>query len=84
MNKRDPFSAQQKKKLLSLGAHLFSQKKFYEAHEAWEEIWLRESGQTKKIYQGLIILAAGFHHLQKGKNKRAFQAFQKSFKKLVE
>lgn len=45
---------------------LFNDGKFFEAHEAWEEIWLIESEPEKTFLQGLIQVAAAFHHAQRG------------------
>ena len=44
------------------GAKLFDAGAFWEAHEAWENRWRRESDeQTRRTLQGLIQIAAGFH-----------------------
>ncbi|MFQ5844332.1 MAG: DUF309 domain-containing protein [Planctomycetota bacterium] len=44
------------------GADLFNRGEFYEAHEAWEEVWHEDEGPHKAYYQALIQVAAGFHH----------------------
>lgn len=44
------------------GADLFNRAEFYEAHEAWEEVWHEDEGPYKDYYQGLIQVAAGLHH----------------------
>jgi len=51
------------------GIELFNAGKFFEAHEAWEEIWLGERGGEKAFLQGLIQVAAAFHHQQRGNRK---------------
>jgi predicted metal-dependent hydrolase len=51
----------------------FNAREFFEAHEAWEELWLRESGPEKAFLQGLIQLAAAFHHYGRG-NPRGAQS----------
>jgi uncharacterized protein len=40
----------------------FNARRFFEAHEAWEEIWLVENEPEKTFLQGIIQIAAGFHH----------------------
>jgi hypothetical protein len=46
------------------GARLFDEGAFFEAHEAWEARWLRETDETRRrLLQGLIQVAAGFHKL---------------------
>jgi predicted metal-dependent hydrolase len=56
----------EKKKKFELGLELFNSQKFFEAHEIWEEIWLVESEPEKTFLQGLIQLAAAYHHYERG------------------
>lgn len=58
-------SAERKKKFEEGLAH-FNAGKFFEAHEFWEEIWLREPEPEKTFLQGLIQITAAFHHHQRG------------------
>ncbi len=58
-------SAEREKKFEEGLAH-FNAKKFFEAHEFWEEIWLVESEPEKTFLQGLIQVTAAFHHRQRG------------------
>jgi hypothetical protein len=39
---------------------------FFEAHEHWELIWLTAPEPEKTFLQGLIQVAAAFHHFQRG------------------
>ena len=48
------------------GVELFNAHEFWHAHEAWEELWLEESGDAKQFLQGLIQLAAAYHHVKRG------------------
>jgi uncharacterized protein len=48
------------------GIELFNRGLFFEAHEAWEQAWLRSSGQEKLFYQGLIQAAAAILHVERG------------------
>lgn len=57
-------SADRKKKF-EVGLAHFNTEKFFEAHEFWEEIWLVESEPEKTFLQGLIQVAAAFHHFQR-------------------
>jgi len=46
------------------GARLFDRGLYFEAHEAWEEHWLVETGATeRRLLQGLIQIAAALHKL---------------------
>jgi hypothetical protein len=40
----------------------FNAREFFEAHEVWEEIWLVEAEPEKTFLQGIIQIAAAFHH----------------------
>src|SRR5579863_1513197 len=44
----------------------FNARKFFEAHEVWEEIWLVEFEPEKTFLQGLIQIAAAYHHYGRG------------------
>ena len=46
---------------LSRGAELFNRGLYWEAHEAWEELWLELEDEPKLFVQGLIQLAAAYH-----------------------
>lgn len=45
-----------------LGIGHFNAGEFFEAHEVWEEIWLEAPESEKPFLQGLIQIAAAFHH----------------------
>jgi predicted metal-dependent hydrolase len=40
----------------------FNARRFFDAHEVWEEIWLVENEPEKTFLQGIIQIAAAFHH----------------------
>jgi uncharacterized protein len=46
---------------LARGAELFNQGLYWEAHEAWEELWLELEDEPKIFVQGLIQAAAAGH-----------------------
>lgn len=43
----------------------FNRGEYYEAHDALEHLWLRESGETARFFKGLIQFAGAFVHLRK-------------------
>ncbi len=43
------------------GAVLFNIGAYWEAHEAWEPPWLGAEGLDKRLYAGVILLAAALH-----------------------
>ena len=44
------------------GEEHFNSRRFFEAHESWEEIWLKSHGTERRHLQGIIQIAAAFHH----------------------
>lgn len=44
------------------GLEQFNRRLFFEAHETWEEIWLPSLEPERTFLQGIIQVAAGFHH----------------------
>jgi uncharacterized protein len=48
------------------GIQHFNAGRYFDAHEVWEEIWLRAAGESKLFYQMLIQAAVGLHHFERG------------------
>lgn len=61
----------------------FNSGRFFEAHEDWEELWLAESEPDKTFLQGLIQLAAAFHHSARGNRRGAESLFAAGIAKLA-
>ena len=59
--------------LFESGVALFNSRHFFEAHEAWEEIWLHAQPPEKTFLQGLIQVTAAFHHHSR-ENLRGFKS----------
>ncbi|HUP59899.1 MAG TPA: DUF309 domain-containing protein [Thermoanaerobaculia bacterium] len=67
---------------LARGIELFNSHEFWHAHEAWEKIWLASSGDERRFLQGLIQLAAAYHHVQRGTYRGGIRLFDAAFEKL--
>jgi|SRR6185436_10228828 len=67
---------------LIAGIDQFNDHHFWHAHEKWEEIWLQASGDEKRFLQGLIQLAAAYHHVQRGTLRGAVRLFDAALAKL--
>lgn len=50
---------------LAEGVRLFNARKFFEAHEAIEALWLNAHGEEKVFLHGLVQVAAAFHHFER-------------------
>ncbi|TAK64762.1 MAG: DUF309 domain-containing protein [Bacteroidetes bacterium] len=62
----------------NLGIKLFNEQQFWHAHEAWEAIWRRHPEEERVFLQGLIQLAAAYHHYI---SRRSFRGMVNNFKK---
>ena len=67
---------------IAKGVELFNAQHFWHAHEAWEELWLHASGEDKIFLQGLIQLAAAYHHVQRGTYRGGVRLFDAALRKL--
>jgi uncharacterized protein len=65
-----------------LGIELFNQGRFFECHEAWEEVWKRSHGDEKLFYQGLIQAAVAILHAERGNRDGARRLWAKARAKL--
>jgi len=55
-----------KHELFQRGLDCFNRREFFTCHELLEEIWLEETEEEKPFYQGIIQVAAAFHHYLNG------------------
>ena len=64
------------------GLALYGAGEFWEAHEAWEGVWLKHPEPERLFIQGLILLAAAFHQQKRGIYKGVTNHLKKAFPKL--
>jgi predicted metal-dependent hydrolase len=60
------------------GVRYFNDCDFFEAHEAWEELWTDYQGPSRKFYQGLIQVAVCLHHFGNGNARGAIKLYHSS------
>ena len=53
--------------LLQLGIDLYNAGHYWNAHEAWEEVWLESERGMRNFYQGLIQVSAAFVHVTRNR-----------------
>lgn len=70
--------------LLADGINFFNAGRYFEAHEAWEDLWRQTQGPLRLFYQGLVQAAVGLHHLAHGNPNGARTQITKSLSKLEE
>jgi uncharacterized protein len=61
----------EKEEKFERGLRHFNAREFFEAHEVWEEVWLIEAEPEKTFLQGIIQIAAAFHHYRRGNSDGA-------------
>jgi hypothetical protein len=54
--------SREKDRLYREGLEAFNSGRFFEAHELWEDLWRETPEPDKRFLQGLIHVAAAFHH----------------------
>jgi uncharacterized protein len=81
MNPKQPVTSNQQQ--IARGVALFNSHDFWHAHEAWETIWLTADGDEKRFLQGLIQLAAAYHHVKRGTLRGAIRLFDAAAAKLA-
>ena len=50
--------------LFKQGIEYFNSEYFFEAHDAFEEIWMDIRGNDRRFFQGLVQVSTGFYHLR--------------------
>ncbi|MDP1827249.1 MAG: DUF309 domain-containing protein [Archangium sp.] len=68
---------------LRAGRELFNQGRHFDAHEVWEVAWRKEEGETKRLLQALILVAAGCHKATKNEPRGAVKLLGTALEKLA-
>lgn len=66
------------------GVRRFNALRFWDAHESWEELWLEAESELDQFLQGLIQLAAAYHHVQRGTLPGGVRLFDAALRRLAE
>ena len=62
------------------GLRLFNAGEYFEAHEALESAWREETGEVRRLYQGILEAAVTYLHIQRGKYKGAVKVYGRGMK----
>jgi uncharacterized protein len=68
--------------LLRLGVDLYNAGHYWNAHEAWEEVWLEAPNELRAFYQGLIQVTAAFVHVTRDEYPGSVRLLQAGIAKL--
>ncbi len=83
VNGRESFmDSHEKDRLFQKGLDAFNSAHFYDAHEHWEEVWLETPNPEKLFLQGLIQVAAAFHHYSRANSRGCRNLLQAGLNKL--
>lgn len=58
--------ASEERRLMAEGARLFNAERFFDCHEVWEDVWNAQPPAERKFLQGLIQIAVGCEHFNRG------------------
>jgi sugar phosphate isomerase/epimerase len=53
------------------GIRLFNAGEYYECHEVIEHEWHAERGEIRRLYQGILQIGVGLHHIRSGNQRGA-------------
>lgn len=65
------------------GVEHFNALEFWHAHESWEEIWLEAETDVEQFLQGMIQLAAAYHHMKRGTYRGGVRLFDAALRRLA-
>jgi uncharacterized protein len=65
-------------KFFEEGISLFNAGRYFECHEAWEQVWKGSSGAERFFYQGLIQAAVAILHAERGNFRGAASIYGKA------
>lgn len=76
-------TAAEQRALARAGIDHFNAGRYFEAHEAWEEIWRSTTPEPKELWRGLIQVAVGlYHHLERGNAAAARRVLARGLRRL--
>lgn len=64
------------------GVEHFNALEFWDAHEAWEDLWLVAETDVEQFLQGLIQVAAAYHHMKRGTFRGGVRLFDAGLRRL--
>jgi uncharacterized protein len=72
----------EKNRLYAEGLEAFNSRQFFEAHELWEDVWRVTPGPDRRFLQGLIQVAAAFHHFSRSNIRGTRNLLREGLRKL--
>ena len=66
-----------------VGIQMFNAREFFEAHEVLEDLWRDAVGPHRDLYQGILQIGVGFHHLLNGNHHGATTLLERGIVRLT-
>ncbi len=79
---QESLATRDKEDIMRSVSALFSDEKYWEAHEVMESLWKHSKGDERKFYRGLILLSASMVHYQMLSFDKAIEMFNSAVKML--
>ena len=73
---------EQPPELLKRGIEQFNRGEFFEQHETLEDLWRAEPDDVRYLYQGVLQVGVGLHHLRRGNFSGAVSKLSSGVEKL--
>lgn len=64
------------------GADLFNAGRFFDCHEVWEDVWNAQPPSERLFLQGLIQIAVGCEHFNRGNLRGAVALLERGLRKI--
>ena len=64
------------------GALLFNAGRFFDCHEVWEDVWNAQPPAERQFLQGLIQIAVGCEHFNRGNLQGAAALLERGLRKI--
>ena len=82
-SEREQFAGMSGEEQLRAGIELYNGGSYFEAHEAWEEVWLDAENSEREFYQGLIQITAAFVHVMRNEYPGSVRLLDAGISKLA-
>src|SRR5215471_14748691 len=64
------------------GVALFNRGRYFDAHEALEDVWRPSAGEPRRCLQGLVQVAVALHHASRGNRAGATSVLARALRNL--
>lgn len=73
---------EERRRFLREGVDLYRAGRYFDCHEAFEEVWRSTTPEPEDLWQGIIQVAVGLYHFRRGKPAVAQRVLAKGRRRL--